>query len=374
MRKIYRRLDWILLGSILPLIFFGLVTMKSVGESGSDYFFEKQLIWIGLGVVTMFIFASIDWHVYESNTALLLFTYFIGIALLVFLIITGVITRGVQSWIKFSFFSIEPSEFMKLAIILVLAKYFARRHIEIGLSRHLIISALYVALPMVLVALQPDIGTALVFAAIWGGMIFFSGINAKQLSVLMIAVVILSSLTWVFYLTPNQKSRIITFVAPATDPQGAGYHAEQAAIAIGSGEIFGKGFGYGSQSRLKFLPESETDFIFAAFVEEWGLLGALVVFMLFGVLFWRLFVIARNAEGNFPKLVVVGIIIFVLSHFVIHIGMNTSILPITGISFPFMSYGGSLIISLMIAIGIAQSIAIHSSFLARQQGGGVDLD
>lgn len=363
----FYRFDWVLFIAVLPLLLFGLITMKSIGTDGvPDYFFTRQLIWIGVGLIAFFVFTFIDWRVYETSSALLLGLYGTGVALL-FILFAGSIIRGVQSWIQLPFFSIAPAEFMKLILILVLAKYFARRHVEIALSKHLVISALYAGIPFALIALQPDIGTALVIGLIWAGLILFSGINIKQLSILAAIAIIGSVFMWGFVLGDYQKNRIISFLAPASDPQGAGYHSIQATIAVGSGELFGKGVGYGTQSRLRFLPESQNDFIFAAFVEEWGVLGALVVFTLFGVIFWRLFRIAFQAEGNFPQLVVLGIILLLFGHIVIHIGMNTGLLPVTGISMPFMSYGGSLMVTLLASLGIAESVAIHSSFLGRRQ-------
>lgn len=365
----FRHFDWILFLAVLPLLIFGLITMKSVGAGGvPDYFFIRQLIWIGVGLVAFFGFTFIDWRAYESNSALLLGLYGFGLALL-FILFAGSIVRGVQSWIQLPFFSIAPAEFMKLIIILILAKYFARRHVEIALSKHLIISAMYAGIPFALVALQPDIGTAFVIGLIWAGLVLFSGINMKQLAALSLIAIVGSTAMWGVALNDYQKNRIISFLAPASDPQGAGYHSIQATIAVGSGELFGKGVGYGTQSRLRFLPESQNDFIYAAFVEEWGVLGSTIVFMLFGIIFWRLFLIAFQAEGNFPQLVVIGIILLLFGHIIIHIGMNTGLLPVTGISLPFMSYGGSLMVTLMAALGIAESVAMHSSFFGQRQIG-----
>ena len=323
-------------------------------------------MWVGMGIVVFIIACRIDWHVYESNTPVLLGIYGVSIALLGILLIVGSVVRGSQSWLQLPLFSLQPAELAKLSLILVLAKYFARRHVEIALSRHLIVSAVYLGVPLALVLGQPDVGTAMVLVAIWGGMVLFSGITLRQLVVLSVIGVTVVLTAWFFFFTAEQQSRIISFLAPASDPRGAGYHSIQATVAVGSGEMWGKGVGYGTQSRLRFLPESQNDFIYAAFVEEWGVAGAAVVFALFGVIFWRLFRIARRAEGNFAQLFVIGLMMFLASHIVIHIGMNTGMLPITGLSLPFMSYGGSLMLVLAAGIGIAQSIAIHSSFLGQR--------
>lgn len=367
MRRTLEQFDWWLALSVLPLIFFGLVTMKSFGPEGAgDYFFWRQLIWVVAGIVVFIVACRIDWHVYESNTLLLLGIYSVAVGLLGILLIIGSVVRGSQSWLQLPFFSLQPAELAKLSLILILAKYFARRHVEIALSRHLIVSAVYLGVPLALVLGQPDVGTAMVLVAIWGGMVLFSGITLRQLVVLTIIGVTVVFTAWFYFFTAEQQSRIISFLAPASDPQGAGYHSIQATVAVGSGEMWGKGVGYGTQSRLRFLPESQNDFIYAAFVEEWGVAGAAVVFLMFGVLFWRLFRIARSAEGNFAQLFVIGFIMFLASHIVIHIGMNTGVLPITGLSLPFMSYGGSLMVVLAAGLGIAESIAMHSSFLGQR--------
>lgn len=367
MRRALEQFDWWLALSVLPLIFFGLVTMKSFGPEGAgDYFFWRQLMWVGVATVVFVLACRIDWHIYESHTPLLLSIYLVSVVLLGVLLVIGAVVRGSQSWLQLPFFSLQPAELAKLSLIFILAKYFARRHVEIALSRHLIVSALYLGLPLTLVLGQPDVGTALVLIAIWGGMVLFSGITLRQLVVLTVIGVTVGALAWLYFFTPEQQSRIISFLAPASDPQGAGYHSIQATVAVGSGQLFGKGVGYGTQSRLRFLPESQNDFIYAAFVEEWGVVGASVVFLLFGIIFWRLFRIARRAEGNFAQLFVIGLIMFLASHIVIHIGMNTGVLPITGLSLPFMSYGGSLMVVLAAALGTAQSIAMHSSFLGQR--------
>ena len=350
----------------MPIVSFGLVTMKSVGgpEGTLDYFFYRQIFWIVIGLAVFFIFSALDWRIFESNTFFLVALWGIGVILLGVLLLSGIAVKGAQSWFRFSLFSIEPSEFVKLVLILILAKYFARRHVEIALWRHIVVSFFWISVPLSLVILQPDIGSAAVFIFLWGGIVLFSGINLKQFLLLSVATILIGISAWMMLLEPYQKSRIISFLNPAFSRGGVGYHAAQSVIAVGSGGFWGKGVGYGTQSRLRFLPESETDFIFASFVEEWGFFGALFLFVLWGVVFWRLFLAALLAEGNFAKLVVLGIIILLASHIIIHTAMNVGLLPITGISFPFMSYGGSFLITLMAALGIVESIIMRSSFLA----------
>ena len=377
MEKHFRSLegfDWWLVGSVIPLIFFGLITMKSFeGDASGDVFFWKQLTWIGIGIVGFVMFTVIDWRAYVKNSFWLLAVYGMGIFFLTLLLIFGSVVRGVQSWFQFASVTIQPAEFVKIALILILAKYFARRHIEIGLWRHIIVSGVYTGIPFMLIAVQPDIGTALVFAAIWGGMVLFSGIGVRQLIILGLLGSAVVGLAWSFVLDDYQKVRITSFLAPASDPRGSGYHANQARIAVGSGQLFGKGVGHGTQSRLNFLPESQNDFIFASFVEEWGIVGAFLVLGLFGVFFYRLYMVAMQADGNEAQLVVFGIAVLVLTQLVIHIGMNTAMLPVTGLSLPFMSYGGSLMIVMLSGLGIVESIALRGTMFRRDRGEELDL-
>jgi len=373
--KSFEGFDWWLLVSVLPLLFFGLITMKSFGGDAThgDIYFWRQLAWIGAGSVAFVIFAVVDWRAYIKNSFWLLVVYGVGVAFLAALLIMGRVVRGVQSWYQVSSFSIQPAEFVKIALILILAKYFARRHIEIGLWRHIIVSGIYAGIPFLLVFLQPDVGTAFVFGAIWTGMVLFSGVGMRQLGILVLLGAVLVGFAWFFVFDPYQKVRIQSFLAPASDPRGSGYHANQARIAVGSGLIFGKGVGHGTQSRLNFLPESQNDFIFAAFVEEWGLVGALIALGCFGTFFYRLYRIAMRADGNEAQLVVFGIAVLVLAQLVIHVGMNTAILPVTGLSLPFMSYGGSLMLTLLGALGIVESIALRGTMFRRDRGEEVDL-
>lgn len=368
--------DWWLMGSVVPLIFFGLITMKSFGGDGAasgDVFFWKQLTWIAVGLVVFLVFTAIDWRAYVKNSFWLLAVYGLGIVLLAALLILGNVVRGVQSWFQFASVTIQPAEFVKIALILILAKYFARRHIEIGLWRHIIVSGMYAAIPFLLIAAQPDIGTAMVFAAIWGGMVLFSGIGIRQFVILCILGGVVAGLAWGFALDDYQKVRIKSFLAPASDPRGSGYHANQARIAVGSGQFLGKGVGHGTQSRLNFLPEAKNDFIFASFVEEWGMVGAFLALGFFGIFFYRLYAIAIRADGNEAQLVVFGFAVLVLAQLIIHVGMNTAMLPVTGLSLPFMSYGGSLMIAMMAGLGIVESIAMRGTMFRRDRGEELDL-
>jgi rod shape determining protein RodA len=251
-------------------------------------------------------------------------------------------------------------EFVKLALIIALAKYFSRRHTEIRNVRHIFISGGYAAIVFVLVALQPDFGSAIIIFAIWLGMVLISGISRWHLAAVFLVGLAAFGGLWLFGFQPYQKERILTFIHPLADIHGAGYNAYQSTVAVGSGELFGKGIGYGTQSKLRFLPEYQTDFIFAAFAEEWGLIGILIIFALYSALFLRIIFVASRGASNFETLFALGILFYFLAHFTIHVGINMGLLPVTGTTIPFMSYGGSHLIVEFLALGMLSGMQKYS--------------
>lgn len=331
--------------------------MKAVGTA-DDHFFYRQIIWIIVGLFVMLVVASIEWRIF-SHSGVVLFLYLGLMGLLILLFISGTRVKGALSWFSFSAASFQPAEAVKLVLILMLAKYFSYRHIDIARFRHIMITGLYTALPSGLILLQPDLGSVIIILAIWIGMTMVAGIRFRHFALLTICGVLVAATGWLYVLEPYQHQRIITFLNPAADPQGAGYNALQSMIAVGSGELFGKGVGYGSQSRLQFLPESHTDFIFAAFAEEWGFVGILLLLLFFGIVLWRILAIGASSPTNFSKLFAIGFSIFIVVQGAIHASMNMGILPITGITFPFMSYGGSSLLVLCVGIGILQNMYLH---------------
>lgn len=357
--------DWLLVGALVPIMAFGLFTMKSV--SGDDYFFYRQLLWIGAGIIALLAASSIDWRTLKSS-AVILALYGAGVFSLIVLEAAGFVTRGAQSWFYIGGAAIEPVEFIKLTLILLLAKYFSGRYVEIALWRHILISFFYLAVPFVLVLIQPDLGSAAILFFIWASMVLFSGLRLRQIFLLSCAGIAVAAIGWLFILAPYQKARIIAFLRPEQDPRASGYHAIQAMIAVGSGKIWGKGVGYGTQSRLHFLPESQTDFMYAAFAEEWGFVGIAILFFFFVIFFWRLIHISIRAPDNFSKLFCLGFAFLLVGHIAIHVGMNVGLLPITGIGLPFMSYGGSFLVALLFAVGIIESIAMRSSDVKAYEG------
>jgi len=364
-------MDWILFAATIPLLGAGLLTMSSF--VGDNYFFTRQLIWIGVSLSIFFIFSRIDWRFLKRSDVLIVF-FAIAVVVLLLLFIIGHISGGAQSWFRLGIFSFQPSDPVKILVILILAKYFSRRHIEIAHMRHILVSGFYAIVPFVLVFLQPDFGSAIIIFFIWLGMIMVSGVSKKHLSLVFVGGVVSFVFLWGFVFQDYQKARIATFVNPLADIQGVGYSAYQSTIAVGSGEVFGKGVGYGTQSRLSFLPEHETDFIFAAFVEEWGFIGAIILFVLFGIVIWRLLHNAMLGASNFEILFGVGLAIYLMTHFIINVGMNIGLLPVTGTTIPFLSYGGSHLITEFAGLGILMGMrrynrAIHRDDTANEMIG-----
>ncbi len=357
--KQFSNIDWVLLAAILPILIFGLVTMHSFSSLTTTAFFTKQLIWISISFGIFLFISQIDIRFWK-RTGVLVGVYLFSILLLAVLFVLGHVSNGAQSWFDFGGFSFQPSDIMKLVVVLMLAKYFSRRHVEIKHSRHIFVSALYAFIPFFLVFLQPDFGSAIIIFLVWFGMVLVSGISKKHI-LIVFGTGILAFLTlWFFVFHPYQKARILNFIHPMSDIRGTGYNAYQSTIAVGSGQFIGKGIGFGTQSRLQFLPEYQTDFIFAAFAEEWGFIGALILFILYGIVLWRILRVARFGATNFEILFSMGFAILIASHLLINIGMNIGLMPVTGITLPFMSYGGSHMIMLFIALGILMSARKHA--------------
>lgn len=349
----FRGFDLILFASVIALTLVGLVTMYTY--TGDNAFFERQLIWI-CAAFAFFILASFpDYRFLRTgNTAFLLYIGSIILLLLVFLF--GEVTLGAQSRFDFGFFSLQPADPAKIALIVVLAKYFSRRHVAIAHFKHIFVSGLYTLIPFVLIFLQPDFGSALIIFSLWLGMVFVAGISLRHVALVAVAGVVVLSSLWLFAFQEYQKERVLTFLNPLADVEGAGYNAYQSMIAVGSGQLWGKGIGHGTQSKLQFLPEYETDFIFAAFAEEWGFVGVLVLFSLFGVVLWRILVAARHGQTNFERLFAVGVGVLITSHFVIHVGINIGLLPVTGLTLPFLSYGGSHLVTEFLAVAMVMAM------------------
>jgi rod shape determining protein RodA len=353
----FPHVDWFLFGAALIISLLGLMTMRSFSIENS--FFDKQLIWIALSVCVFFVVSFGDYS-FLRRTRIIVSVYMIVLTLLALIFAFGAIVKGSQNRFDLGFFAVQPSDPAKLILVALLAKYFARRHIEIAHIRHILVSGIYAFAVFVLVFLQPDFGSGIIIASIWLGMVLVAGISWRHLAVLGITAAIVLTGLWNFALMPYQKARILTFIHPLADIRGAGYNAYQSTIAVGSGETLGKGVGYGTQSKLQFLPEYQTDFIFAAYAEEWGFVGVVLLLGLFMVVIVRILLIAAHGRDNFDTLFAAGVAIYFAAQFMVHVGMNIGLMPITGTTLPFMSYGGSHLLTEFLALGMLMSLRRHA--------------
>jgi rod shape determining protein RodA len=351
------RIDWWLFFAIVPILAAGLITMHSF--TGDSSFASHQMIAIAVSIAVFFAVSFIDMRFLRS-TWVSVALFVASITLLGALFLLGKASHGAQSWFSVGSFSFQPSDIAKIALIIILAKYFSRRHIEIANIRHILVSGFYAFLIFVLVLVHPDLGSAMIIALLWLGMTMVSGISKKHLFAMIAIAVLAFGVLWSFGFKEYQKDRIRSFIDPLADIHGAGYNAYQSTIAVGSGGIFGKGVGYGTQSRLKFLPEYQTDFIFAAFSEEWGFVGIVILFTLYGIIIWRIIRSAMNGATNFEILFGAGVAIYFIVHIGINVGMNMHLLPVTGTPLPFMSYGGTHMLSEFLSLGILMAMRKYS--------------
>lgn len=353
-----KKLDWILIVATVLLVGIGLLSIFSSSLGRGDFLnFKKQVVFFAAGLFLMFLFSFLNWRVFRDDPYLMIILYAVCLLLLLGLYFFAPEIRGVRSWYKLGIFSFDPIEATRLVLIILLAKYFSIRYAEMYRIRHILLSGFYLFLPVVLIFFQPNLGSVLILLSLWVGVLIISGIKLRHFLVLVICGLLLSVLSWTTLLKDYQKERILSFVQPQlSDPLKIGWSQQQAKIAIGSGGLFGQGFGKGSQTQYGFLPEPQTDFIFAALAEETGLIGVAVLLFLFSILLWRILKIALSATSNFPRLFAAGFAILIFVQVFIHIGMNLGILPIIGIPLPLVSYGGSSLIATYIGLGILQSI------------------
>ena len=354
--------DWTLLLPTLTVSLLGILTISTFGEGAS--FAPRQVLCLAISLCVYILISKLDMS-FIRRTPVVMAMYAFALSLLVLLLLFADPVQGARAWFSFGLISFQPADFAKLALIALLAKYLSRRHVEIGDFRHIIVSGIYALAIILLVLVEPDMGNAIIFSALWLGMMLVSGISKKHLIVLGLIGLAVASLLWFEGLKPYQRTRIISFINPAADIHGSGYNAYQAKIAVGSGEMFGKGIGYGTQSKLRFLPQYQTDFIFAAFAEEWGFVGVALLLSMYALLFVRLAQIARAAATNFDAFFTLGVLILFASHIAIHTGISLGLLPVTGTTIPFMSSGGSHLVLEFASLGIITSLARHGRATVR---------
>ncbi|MDP3982145.1 MAG: FtsW/RodA/SpoVE family cell cycle protein [bacterium] len=357
-----KKLDWVLLGSATFLVSLGLLSLYSSSLGRADFGqFQKQLVFFGIGVFAMLVVSLVDWRILRNNSFLILTLYGVGIAALAGLLVFAPEVRGVQRWYRIGGLAIHPLEFVKIILIVLAAKYFSMRHVEMYRIQHILISGLYFGVPAFLVFLQPDLGSSLLILFMWVSILLVAGISWRHFFALALVAALVFSVGWNVFLHDYQKDRLIGFVAPELDPLGMGWSQTQARIAVGNGGLLGQGIGQGTQTQYGFLSEPQTDFIFSAIAEEFGLLGVLSLFIGFGVFLWRVLHIGLDVGGNFARLFAVGFATLFIVHIGINGGMNLGFLPIIGLPLPLVSYGGSSLVMSFVGIGILQSMKTKQS-------------
>lgn len=353
-RRYFSEIDISLFAAVAAISLLGAINLAGI-VGFNDLIFKKQAAFIIIGLLVMIVLSFFNYRYFKNYSLPVLSFYFISVFLLILTFYSQSI-RGVNSWIIFGSLTFEPVELSKLMLVILMAKYFSQRHIHINDFRHIVVAGIYFSLPFVIIFMQPDLGSSIIFLAIWLGMLLTAGINSRHLFLIILTGILAGYLAWLFVLQPYQKTRITAFMDPYRDPWGSGYNIIQSKIAIGSGHLYGNGFGNGSQSNLGFLPESHNDFALASFAEQFGLLGISVVMFLSLFIISKILYVGSRTMSNFGKLFSIGFTIFLSSHIFISAGVNIGLLPVTGLSFPFLSYGGSHLISTMMGLGIIQGI------------------
>ncbi len=354
----FKKVDWIL--ALIPVFLsvFGIVIQYSlVGDSSNNFLntFVKQFIFLIVGIVIMFLLSFYEYQVLVSKSWYL---YVLVIVLLVLVLIVGSLTRGARSWFDFGFFKLQPVEFLKIVVVLFLAFFWGNHNRKNVLFRDILNSLFIMAPSLVLILLQPDFGSFILVFLTTLFFVFIINTNFKHYLIFGISFILLISCFWLFIFDNIQKDRILSFLSPLSDPLNTGYQVTQSMIAIGSGGFFGKGFGFGAQSQLNFLPEKTNDFVFASFSEEFGFIGVAIIIGFYGLLFYRIYYIVRNLDDTAGILIFLGFGFLFLIEITINVGMNIGLAPVTGISLPFISYGGSGLISNFIILGILQNIVV----------------
>jgi len=367
-KKIFKKLDYVLLLSIVVILCIGFITLKSATVNASAKynlnFVSRQMLWAAIGFIAFFLVLSIDCSFLSKWTK---WMYALNLALLVAVLVFGKSVKGAQAWIPLGPIRFQPAELVKILMIICLARYLSERVGKLNTWGELLPVFIYLGIPLALILMQPDLGTGLVFVAILFGMMVVAGASLSKLFLLVtfglgsIVFWIVGHYLWGWWipLKEYQLMRLVVFINPEIDPRNWGWNIIQAKITVGSGGLWGRGWGQGPQTLNEFLPEQWTDFIFCVFAEEFGFIGAFVLLLFMFILLWRGIRIAGQAKDIFSSLTVVGIISMIAFHILQNIGMSIGIMPITGIPLPLMSYGGSSLLANMIALGLVMNIYIY---------------
>lgn len=360
-RTFLRKIDFNLVFVVLALNIIGLINLYSATHDpetiGVHRLFAMQIFWISFGWMLFLVMTILD---YKILIKLSYFLYGLNLIFLVIVEFWGNVALGAQRWLDFGFFKYQPSETMKLVLVILLAKILAEKNTSGGMGlKKLLIPIFITAVPFILTVIQPDLGTSMMLASVSVSMLLFVGIKKRIMVVAVIGFILVLPLAYNFGLKDYQKNRVLTFIDPTRDPRGAGYNSIQSKIAVGSGKFLGKGFRKGTQSQLDFLPERHTDFIYSVLSEEHGFIGSFTVLTLFIILVLIGIKIATQARDKFGALLVIGCLSLLFWHMFVNIGMVIGILPIVGIPLPILSYGGSGMITTFLSLGIISSVAMR---------------
>jgi len=366
-RRLIKNFDWITLALILLIALIGVMTIYSatrpLGEGGQPRFYIKQILCLIIGIIALLGVISFD-YVWLGRFSL--FLYITGVILLVAVLLFGKTGLGAQRWLSLGPLSFQPSEFFKLSYIIMLSYHLSTMQRTLNIPALLRIFFMIVLLPFIILVKQPDLGMALVIFILFVLLSLGKGLQKKAvilfLVISLISLPFLGNIVWEG-LRDYQKSRLVAFLEPGVDPAGIGYQISQSKIAVGSGKVLGKGYLKGTQGPFRFLPEKHTDFIFSVFAEEWGFFGSLVLASLYLLIILRGLDTARNARDEFGRLLALGVIFMFSTYFFINVGMTMGIMPVVGIPLPFMSYGGTALLSNMVAAGILMNIRTRRFYL-----------
>lgn len=361
MRIAIKKYDWILSGVLVLLFTIGIAMLFSAaaGDSLMSSRFIKQIVSFVIALTLYFTISAFPYHFLKRYAVPL---YVIALIALLYVGQISPVIRGTSSRFELFGAQLQPSEFMKIAIIILLAWLFAKFSVN---RITLIVSAVIVAIASILIVSEPDIGEAALIILLWGALVIYIGIPWRTIGLIVLLGIIIFVGAWHWLFADYQKSRLLTFMDPTSDPLGAGYNVTQSIVALGSGGLIGRGLGHGPQSQLKFLPERHTDFILASVGEELGFVGISLIIILYAIILWRIIIIAQATKDPFGQYLAASVFFLLLISFFISAGMNMGLLPVTGIPLPLVSYGGSNLVGTMIMLGIVQSIKHHSHWLRK---------
>lgn len=357
----FRKIDWMLAFAIVAITALGVLNLYSATHASRPQLCLQQVMWIFVGVLTCVGIAAIDYRHWQKLAYPL---YVVGVVALVLALAFGRAVNGSRRWIELGELSIQPSEFMKVLLTIAIARYLHQNPAPEGRHlRRIAIPMGLAGLPVALILLQPDLGTALLLVLVSVTLLLNVGLRVRSLSTVAITLVAIAPLTWVYLLKDYQRTRILTFLDPSRDPVGAGWHARQALIAVGSGGWIGKGYLKGSQTQFHFLPEQWTDFPFAVWAEEWGLVGSLGLLTLYFFLIARALALAGQTRDRFGSILCVGVSAIFFWHVAINVGMVTGLLPVVGVTLPLFSYGGSSVLAVFAGGGLLMSVSMRKHAL-----------